>query len=221
MAIRLFIADDHGVIRAGLRALFQSEAEIELVGEAGDGEETLQRVVQVRPDIILLDITMPGLNGIEVTRQLRTLVPQSRILILTLHEGVSMLREAIGAGASGYIPKRAVDVELLNAIHCVARGEMYVHPSMTQALLKDMSPQPSPPAGEFAALTRREIEVLRLVAQGYTNRQIAKTLTLSVRTVDTHRANLMNKLGLNNREELVRYAIQHKLLNAEPGPPDQ
>ncbi len=213
MAIRILIADDHGVIRAGLRALFQVEPDLEVVGDARDSEETLRQALELRPDLVLLDITMPGAGGIEITRQLKKTMPEVRILILTLHEGVSILREAIGAGASGYIIKRAVDVELLNAIHTVARGEMYVHPSMAQALLKDMAPPPPAGTAEAAALTRRELEVLRLVAQGYTNRQIAKTLTLSIRTVDTHRANLMNKLGASNRADLIQCAKERHLLD--------
>ncbi len=211
MTIRILIADDHGVIRAGLHALLAKEPGMEVVGQAADGEEAVKMAYKLRPDLLLLDITMPGLDGIQVTRQLRAALPATHILILTLHEGVSMLREAIAAGASGYIVKRAVDVELIGAIQAVARGEMYVHPSMTQALIQDMSPLAgsSTPIG---VLSPRETEVLRLVARGQTNRQIAKTLSLSVRTVDSHRANLMNKLGVSSRAELIQYALEHHLL---------
>ncbi len=211
MTIRILIADDHGVIRAGLHALLDKEPGMQVIGEAADGQEAVDKALKLRPDVLLLDITMPVLDGIKVTSQLRAALPATHILILTLHEGVSMLREAIAAGASGYIVKRAVDVELIGAIQAVARGEMYVHPSMTQALIQDMSPLAgsSTPIG---VLSPRETEVLRLVARGQTNRQIAKTLSLSVRTVDSHRANLMNKLGVSSRAELIQYALEHHLL---------
>jgi two-component system, NarL family, response regulator NreC len=214
MAIRILIADDHGVIRAGLRALLEKEPGWQVVGEASDGHEAQRLALELQPDIVLLDITMPGPDGIQVTRQLTASLPRARILILTLHEGVSMLREALAAGAAGYIVKRAVDVELISAINTVARGEMYVHPSMTQALIRDLAPLTEAGKPTLASLTPREVEVLRLVARGLTNRQIAKALTLSVRTVDTHRANLMNKLGVSSRSELIQYAIDHHLLDS-------
>lgn len=213
MAIRILIADDHGVIRAGLRALLEKEPDLQVVGEASNGVETLSRAAELRPDILLLDITMPRPDGIEVTRQLAKSLPGVRVLILTLHEGVSMLREAIAAGAAGYIVKQAIDVELIGAIHAVSRGEMYVHPSMTQALLRDLSPLSEAKLPSNSLLTPRELQVLRLIARGNTNRQIAKTLLLSVRTVDSHRANLMNKLGTSSRADLVQYAIDHHLLD--------
>ncbi len=213
MAIRILIADDHGVIRAGLRALLEKELDLQVVGEASNGAETLSRAAELRPDIVLLDITMPRPDGIEVTRQLTKSLPGVRVLILTLHEGVSMLREAIAAGAAGYIVKQAVDVELISSIRAVSRGEMYVHPSMTQALLRDLSPLSEAKSPSMSLLTPRELQVLRLIARGNTNRQIAKTLLLSVRTVDSHRANLMNKLGTTSRSDLIQYALDHHLLD--------
>ncbi len=213
MPIRILIADDHGVIRAGLRALLEKEPGLQVVGEAADGREALERALELRPDILLLDITMPGLDGVEVTRRLHQAQPGVRVLILTLHEGVSMLREALASGAAGYIVKRAVDTELLGAIQAVARGEIYVHPSMAQALIQDLSPLKQTAKPPAALLTQREHQVLQLIARGQTNRQIAKQLSLSVRTVDTHRANLMNKIGASNRAELVQYAMEHHLLD--------
>ncbi|MBI5304767.1 MAG: response regulator transcription factor [Chloroflexi bacterium] len=213
MAIRILIADDHGVIRAGMRAVLEKESDFQIVGEAADGLDAQSLAVALKPDILLLDINMPGADGIQITRELTATVPQVRILILTLHEGVSMLREAMTAGAAGYIVKKADDVEVVGAINTVMRGEMYVHPSMMQALVRDMSPRAEIAKPSMTVLTPRETEVLRLIARGQTNRQIAKTLTLSVRTVDTHRANLMNKLSARNREELVQYAIEHHLMD--------
>jgi two-component system response regulator NreC len=203
MSIRILIADDHGVLRAGLHALLNAEPDLEVVGEASDGHEALRLASELRPDIVLLDLVMPGLGGIEVARQLKKSLPDTRTLILTVHEDVGLLREAIQAGAAGYLIKRAVESELINAIHAVWRGELYVHPAMTRVLVNDLPPAPAAPASP-KSLTPREIEVLRLIAQGYTNGQIAEGLSLSVRTVEIHRTNLMRKLGLCNRAILSR-----------------
>jgi two-component system, NarL family, response regulator NreC len=211
MPIQILIADDHGVLRAGLRTLLNAEPNLEVVGEASDGDTVLRLANELRPDIVLLDISMPGPGGIEVTRQLKASLPELRVLILTAHEDESMLREAVQAGAAGYIIKRAVESELINAILSVSRGDLYVHPAMTRALLKETSLFPSMPEPSVESLTPREIEVLRLIAKGYTNGQIAKELSLSVRTVESHRANLMGKLELRSRVELVRYAMEHGL----------
>ena len=211
MSLKILIADDHGVLRAGLRALLNTDPNFQVIGEASDGAEALRLAQDLRPDVVLADISMPGLSGIEIARRLRESLPSTRVLILTVHEDKSLLREAIQAGAAGYILKRAVESELIDAIRAVARGELYVHPAMTRALLAD-----SPPADHSTvaadALSPRELDVLRLVAQGYTNRQIADDLHLSVRTVENHRANLMDKLQLHSRVELVRYATEHHLL---------
>lgn len=212
MAIRILIADDHGVLRAGLRALLNAEPDLEVVGEAADGNEALRLVEKLRPDVLLLDISMPGPGGIEVTRRVKRAQPDTRVLILTVHEDEGLLREAIRAGAAGYIVKRAVESELINAIHAVWRGDLYVHPAMTRALLKDLQAPATTEQPLVEPLTPRETEVLSLIAQGYTNRQIAEKLSISVRTVESHRANIMGKLGLRSRVELVRYAREHGLL---------
>jgi two-component system response regulator NreC len=212
MSVRILIADDHGVLRAGLRALLNAETDLEVVGEAADGHETLRLTRELDPDVVLLDISMPGPGGIEITRQVKRALPDTRVLILTVHEDESLLREAIRAGAAGYIIKRAVESELINAIRAVWRGDVYIHPAMTRALLQDVAPTRATDEPLVEPLTPRESEVLQLIAQGYTNRQIAETLTISVRTVETHRANLMDKLGLRSRVELVRYAREHGLL---------
>jgi two-component system response regulator NreC len=212
MAVDILLADDHGVLRAGLRALLNSEADLDVVGEAASGDEALRLAAELRPGIVLLDLNMPGPGGIEVTRQLREVLPETRVLVLTVHEDEGLLREAIDAGASGYIIKRAVESELINAIHAVARGELYIHPSMTRALIHEPAKRTRARSGGQESLTPRETDVLRLIVRGYTNRQAAEELGLSVRTVETHRANLMGKLGLKSRVELVRWAADNDLL---------
>jgi DNA-binding NarL/FixJ family response regulator len=215
MPTRILIADDHGVLRAGLRALLNAEPDIEVVGEASDGDETLRLAHTLEPDIVLLDISMPGVGGIEATRRLKNLRSAARVLILTVHEDAGLLKEAMRAGASGYIVKRAAESELVNAIRAVSRGDLYVHPTMTRALLDGTASGREDAYAGVEQPTPREIEVLRLVAQGHTNRQIADILTISVRTVESHRANLMGKLNLHSRVELVRYAMKHGLLEPQ------
>lgn len=212
MPLRILISDDHGVLRAGLRALLNAAPNLEVVAEAADGAEALRLTGELRPDIVLLDINMPGLDGIEVTRQLREILPEVKVLILTIYEDESLLQEAIRAGAAGYIIKRAVEAELIAAIHAICHGHLYIHPAMTRALLKDLAQAPVFDKPATQPLTPREIEVVRLIAQGYTNRQIAEILSLSVRTVESHRANVMSKLALRSRVDLVRYAQEQNLL---------
>lgn len=211
MPIRILIADDHGVIRAGLRALLADFPDIAVVGEASDGSEAITKVWELKPDIVLMDLSMPNMSGIEATRQLTQNDPKLRILILTVHEDESLLREVIRMGAAGYIVKRASQEDLLHAIRVVARGDLYVHPAMTRSLFVEPSSAASQ-ASEVETLTLREIEVLQLLAKGYTNRQIADQLSLSPRTVEGHRANLSGKLGLRSRVELVEYAENHGLM---------
>ncbi|RME09810.1 MAG: DNA-binding response regulator [Ardenticatenia bacterium] len=217
MNIRILIADDHGVLRAGLRALLNAEEEIEVVGEAADGVEAVRLVETLKPDIVLMDISMPGMNGLEATRLIRERAPDTRVLILSVHEDETLLQEAIRAGAAGYIIKRAVELELLSAIRAVWRGDIYVHPSLTGALLRGLnlgaSTSPHATDSSIDRLTPREKEVLRLIALGYTNQQIADELHISVRTVETHRANITSKLGMRSRARLVRYAREHGLID--------
>lgn len=212
MNTRILLADDHGILRAGLRNLLNAEPDFEVVGEAADGIQALELTEQTHPDLILMDISMPNMGGIEMLQQLRGKQNASKVLMLTVHEDDSLLKKAIRAGASGYLVKRAAETELINAIRTVMQGDMYVHPSMTRALLKDLVPAPlSKPTGDNT-LTHREVEILRMVARGYTNNQIALKLSISARTVEGHRANLMGKLGLHSRVELVEYAEQHGLM---------
>lgn len=211
ITIRILIADDHGVLRAGLRALLTGAPDIEVVAEAGNGEEALDLAAQTLPDIALIDISMPRLDGIEVTRRLKQVLPEIQVLLLTMHEDGGLLREALRAGAAGYVVKRAAESELMTAIQAVRRGELYVHPALTRSLLQEITPA-DPPARQAEPLSQREVDVLRLIAQGHTNRQVAEALSLSVRTVESHRASIMEKLGLHSRAELVTYAIKRGLI---------
>jgi two-component system response regulator NreC len=211
VATRILIADDHPVLRSGLRVLLAADPDLEVVGEAGSGEETLHLAEELRPDVVLLDIGMPGESGIETVRRLKAKLPALKVLFLTMHEEEGMLLEALGAGGDGYLIKRADEAEIIQAIRVVQRGDVYVHPTMTRALLSqtETTERPQEPV---EPLTQREIDVLRLLARGNTNRQIAELLGLSTRTVESHRANLMGKLGLSSRVELVTYAEEHRLL---------
>jgi two-component system response regulator NreC len=213
MATRILIADDHHLLRAGLCALLRSHQGFEVVGEAGDGRQAVDLARELDPDLLLLDISMPVMDGIAATREARRVLPRVKILILTIHEDEALLREALEAGASGYVVKRAAESELINAILAAMRGELYIHPSMTRALVE-------PPAhelghrrlGDVEQLTPREVEVLGLIAEGFTNAQVAEQLGLSVRTIESHRANIMGKLGIGTRAELVHYALREGLL---------
>jgi len=207
---RILIVDDHGVLRAGLRALLNDEADLEVVGEAANGSEALQQAVSLNPDVILMDISMPDISGIEATRNLLKINPEFRVVILTLHEDTALLREAFRSGAKGFLLKKAVEGELIGAIRVVSEGGRYVYPEMTLALVDEQTrPQLRVPE---TTLTLREIDVLRRLVKGYTNREIAEELVLSVRTVETYRYSLMSKLDLHSRVELVEYASQHGIV---------
>jgi len=213
MPIRILIADDHTILRDGLTALLNNEAGMEVVGEAYDENSAVSMAVETHPDVILMDISMPDSGGVEATRRIRQLVPEARILVLTVHEDKGLMQEVIRSGAMGYIMKRAVKSELINAIHVLMRDELYLHPAMARLLLlespapqlKRAGPTPEP-------LTSREIEVLRLIAQGYTNNRAAEILSISVRTVEYHRSNLTDKLNLHSRVDLMRYAEENGLI---------
>ena len=214
--IRILIADDHAVIRSGLRLLLDAQADMEVVGEAGTGEETVAKTEALQPDILLLDIAMPGLNGLEAARQVRQRVPQVRIIVLTMYDDDAYLRQFLEIGAAGYVLKKAADTELVNAIQAVHRGEPFIYPSLMGQLIDSYLKQPSPVRGRESSeeLSSRESEVLQLVALGYTSQQIADQLSISVNTVETHRAHIMEKLGLRGRAQLVRYALAKGLLKS-------
>ena len=213
MSIRLLIADDHTILRDGLSSLLNAEAGMEVVGEAYDEDSAVSQTVEKRPDVVLMDISMPDSGGIDATRRIKQLMPEARILILTVHEDKGLMQEVIRSGAMGYILKRAVKSELVNAIHAVMRDELYLHPAMARLLLLE-KPAPAPTIDKSVPepLTSREIEVLRLIAQGYTNSRAAEILNISVRTVEYHRSNLTNKLNLHSRVDLMKYAEEKGLI---------
>jgi two-component system response regulator NreC len=216
MATRVLIADDHAIVRAGLRALLRSEADLELVGEAAGGEDALHLAESLRPDILVLDLSMPDMDGIQVTKRIQANLPRVRVLILTVHDDEALVREAIRAGAAGYILKQAAEAELISAIRTIQKGDVYVPPKMLRTLLTEPQKASASSLKPEDLLTPRELDVLNRIVQGYTNRQVADELKLSVRTVEGYRANLTEKLGLHNRADLVRYAREHGLLK-EPG----
>jgi two-component system, NarL family, response regulator NreC len=214
--IRILLADDHAVLRSGLRLLLDGRDDMKVVGEAANGAELLPLAIKLQPDVILLDLTMPQLGGLQVLPLLREQLPQVRILILTMHDDEGYLRQALRTGAAGYVLKKAADVELISAIQAIMRGEVYVHSALTRALLDDVVPTrpdaPAPEEDSWAALSEREQDVLRLVALGHTGREIANRLSLSVKTVETYRARGMEKLGLTSRAALVRFALARGLM---------
>ncbi len=216
--IRVLIADDHAVLRAGLRALLDRQPDILVIGEATDGLEAIGLAADLKPDVILLDLTMSGLGGLDALPVLRKTAPDSRVLVLTMHEDELYFRQALKVGASGYILKKAADTELISAIRAVARGEVYIHSAMTRSLLDGMIPAVDSlgnnPADsdDWDTLSEREREVLRLVALGHTSAEIAQQIALSVKTVETYRSRGMEKLGLRSRAALVKYALLRGLL---------
>jgi DNA-binding NarL/FixJ family response regulator len=213
--IRILVTDDHAVLRAGLTALLNAEPDLTVVGEASDGSECLRVAQAVQPDVILLDINMPGMNGLEVLPLLRQSTPQSRILVLTMHDDTTYLRQVLRAGGAGYVLKQAADKELLSAIRTVHSGGTFLHPAHAQSLLNDPTPASAPAQSDnrLAQLSEREQEVLTLIALGYSNKEIAEKLFLSVKTVETYKTRIMEKLELTTRAALVRFALQHKLLD--------
>jgi DNA-binding NarL/FixJ family response regulator len=214
VTIRVLIVDDHAVVRAGLRLLLDAEEDLETVGEAGDAREAVFEARTTEPDVILMDIVMPEQSGLEALPMLLHEHPEAKVLILSMQDDPRYVREAFAAGARGYVLKEAADVEVVGAIREVARGGRYVHPELGARLVA--AEAEAERMAEEDPLSEREREVLRLLALGHTNQEIAKQLYISVRTAETHRAHIMQKLRLGSRAELVRYAIAHGLLD-EPG----
>lgn len=211
--IRVLIVDDHAVVRSGLRLLLERENGIHAVDEASNADEALFRTIEHKPEVVLIDVTMQGASGIEAIPKLLEASPDSKVLVLSMHDDPGYVRDAFAAGASGYVLKEAADTEVVAAIRQVAAGGSYVNPAlgarMVAAAAKDTAEAQADP------LSEREHEVLRLLALGHTNQEIAKALFISVRTAETHRAHIMRKLGLTSRAELVRYALGNQILESD------
>jgi len=215
--IRLLIADDHAVLRSGLRMLLEVQRDMAVAGEAGDGVEVLQKARELQPDVVLMDLSMPGPHSGEVIRQVLRISPKTRVLVLTMHDDPAYLASALAAGAAGYVVKKVVDSELLSAIRAVHAGRTFV--DLTQSLGSTSHAVPDTARVESERpkdLSRREREVLRLLAQGYSNQQIATQIKVSVKTVETHRTRLSEKLGLKGRAELYRFAVESGILAPDP-----
>lgn len=216
MATRLLLVDDHAVVRSGLRMLLGSESDVEIVGEASTAKEAIEAAADVNPDVILMDIGLPDLSGIDATREIKKRFPKISIVALTIHEDEEYFFKMLEAGASGYVPKRAAPEELLTAIRAAATGEVYLYPSLAKLLVKDYLTQEHPADEKLNldGLTDREREVLTFLAEGASNDEIAKSLVISPKTVERHRENIMRKLNLHSRSELVRYAIRKGIIKA-------
>src|SRR5512142_975882 len=216
MKIRLLLVDDHQVVRSGLRMLLGNESDVEIVGDAGTGKEALESVRQFHPNVVLMDIGLPDISGIDATRMIKQTDPDVAVVALTIHEDEEYFFKMLEAGASGYVPKRAAPEELLVAIRAAAAGEVYLYPSLAKLLVKDFLSQEHG-AGEKAnldGLTEREHEVLTYLAEGANNERIADELVISPKPVERHRENIMRKLNLHSRAELVRYAIRKGIIKA-------
>ena len=216
MTIRLMLVDDHEVVRSGLRMLLEGESDVEIVGEFGLAQDALDSLEQLKPDVILMDIGLPDLSGIDAASEVKRLREETAIVALTIHEDEEYFFKMLNAGASGYVPKRAAPDELLTAIRTTAKGEVYLYPSMAKLLVKDYLTQDSHSEmrEEMDGLTDREQEVLAHLADGATNLEIGETLGISPKTVARHRENIMRKLGMHSRTELVKYAIRKGIIQA-------
>ncbi len=206
--LRVLIADDHTIVRSGVRLLLECEPDIKVVGEALDGNEALAMVNRLHPDVILMDITMPGMDGLEATRQIKARWPEVKVLVLTMHRSDEYFFEMLKAGASGYVLKGAETGELIHAVRVVGQGEVFLYPTMASKLVGDFLSRVSKGVESGPSLSQREKEILRMLADGYSNKEIAEKLVVSPSTVHSHRSNLMSKLGLSNRRELIQYARQ-------------
>lgn len=207
--MRTLIADDHGIVRSGIRLLLERQPGIEVVAEAGDGVEAFEQAVAQKPDLCILDVGMPRMTGLQATREIRAHLPQTHVLILSMHDDERYLFEALKAGAAGYVLKREADQDLVAALHAVARGEPFLTNAAERTLIRRWMEEGE---GPREPLTAREEQVVKLIAEAHTNAQIAATLHLSEKTIESHRANVLRKLGMRDRVELVRYAIRRGLV---------
>lgn len=209
--IRILIVDDHAILREGLRALLSYYDDVEVVGEAQDGLEALTLVEKIQPDIVLMDIAMPGMNGFEATRRIYERFPNTHVLVLTQYEEWQYVMPLLKAGADGYILKRALGSDLISAVRAIYRGDSFLYPPVAKVVLDQVQQSGDKPAAHTKDLTMREKEVLALIMEGKTNRQIALELSLSIKTVEWHRSNIMEKLGVNSLAELMHYAYKYDL----------
>ena len=210
MSIRVLVVDDHAVVRSGLRRVLDAEVDIETVGEAATADRAVFEAIELRPDVVLMDVVMPGKSGIDAIPAVLASVPGVKVLVLSMQDDPRYVREAFGAGAAGYVLKEAADTEVVDAVRAVAAGERYVHPALGARLVQAEVEERR--RADEDPLSEREREVLRLLALGHTNQEIASMLYISVRTAETHRAHILRKLGLATRAELVRYALAEGLL---------
>jgi len=212
--IRILVVDDHAIMRDGIRALLGLHDDIEIVGEASEGKEAIEKARELVPDVVVMDITMPGMDGLEATRRIRKKTPAVKVLVLTQHDNKEYILSAIKAGAGGYVPKRALGVELVSAIRTLHKGDSFLYPSAATALIEDYLRQAG---GEepYNRLGSREREILKLIADGHTNREIAAMLFITVKTVLGYRTKIMKKLDIHNRTELIKYAIRKGLVSMD------
>lgn len=217
--IRVMLVDDHEVLRTGLRAVLSAAKDMIVVGEAKSGREAIALAARVHPDVVLMDLTMDDIDGLEATRQINRMEPRPRVLVLTMHDEEEYLAEALKAGASGYLVKSAAHNELVDSVRAVAYGDVYVRPAAAQVLAQRLrSEKATHTRADFERLTEREREVLRLVAEGYTAPEIGERLVISPKTVDTYKQRINEKLGMSSRPEYVRFALRIGLLVPEPEP---
>ncbi len=212
--LKVLLADDHAVLREGMKALINAEPDMEVIGECANGRDTVEEAIALAPDLVVMDVSMPELSGAQATRRIKAAAPTVRILALTVHEDKSYLRELLEAGATGYVLKRAGKGELIQAIRAVSTGGLYVDPRIAGLLMNPFTHPQTATAQTAPVLSVREDAVMRLIAQGYTNREVAGDLAISVKTVETYRARSMEKLGLRSRVDLVRMATDRGWLQA-------
>lgn len=211
--IRILVVDDHAIMREGIRALFGVHGDMEVVGEASDGREAIDKAAELAPDVVVMDIAMPGMDGLEATRRIRKQNPKAKVLVLTQHDNKEYILSAIKAGAAGFLPKRALSSELVSAIRALHQGDSFLYPSAATALVENYRQQVE--EEPYDRLTEREREILKLIADGHTSQEIADMLFISLKTVLGHRTKIMEKLDLHSRTELIKYAVRKGLTSVD------